>query len=451
MKKNLIPALMFTCFMFMQGASWAATEFSLGGFIKLVSFWDSTQTTNHMNAPIQRNNNPNFHHGRLVFTAQESRFNFTIKGPKLWGAAISGFLEMDFDCRQVLPPSASNSFNPQLRHAMFRLNWPGTELLVGQYWSMFSEWFPEVAENGPFQGTGTVISRMPQVRLSQTFLSDWTVAALVGNPNPASLPAIATNPYGASDNGEAAESPQIQGKIRYQRDWWGKAPYYGKPLPFTAQITAGWQRNVIRQQALALRTFGQNAFVNFNGFVNQRYLNPWLVMGTAFIPVIPTRTANMAGTASILTQWWIGQGVEAFGAAGLASNIYRFDSNISGNNFFEVELQKRWGGFVQAKYYFTNQWFLNLAYGISKAFGISQDQNPLAPGSRETALSADQQKIWQQVDLTLWYRPIMPLKFCLQYSFARTDWLQKIGDAGGQHPSDFGTQHRVQFAGIFFF
>ena len=30
-------------------------------------------------------------------TAQGSRFNFTIKGPKLWGATTTGFIEMDFD------------------------------------------------------------------------------------------------------------------------------------------------------------------------------------------------------------------------------------------------------------------------------------------------------------------------------------------------------------------
>ena len=40
---------------------------------------------------------PLFQHGRFTMTAQESRFNFTIKGPKLWGATTTGFIEMDFD------------------------------------------------------------------------------------------------------------------------------------------------------------------------------------------------------------------------------------------------------------------------------------------------------------------------------------------------------------------
>ena len=42
-------------------------------------------------------------------------------------------------------PSATNSITPRLRHAMFRLNWPETELMFGQYWGMFSEFAPETA------------------------------------------------------------------------------------------------------------------------------------------------------------------------------------------------------------------------------------------------------------------------------------------------------------------
>ena len=51
-------------------------------------------------------------------------------------------------------------------------------------------------------------------------------------------------------------------------------------------------------------------------------------MRSLFIPVIPTSSANLAGTASILTQWWIGQGVEAFGFTGVASNKYRFAQQL---------------------------------------------------------------------------------------------------------------------------
>jgi len=64
----------------------------------------------------------------------------------------------------------------------------------------------------------------------------------------------------------------------------------------------------------------------------------------------------------------------------------------------------------------------------------------------------------QQVDATLWYRPIQALKFGLQYSFARADYFQRtpgvpggIGPAGGNPSSDKGDEHRVEFVGIFYF
>ena len=80
----------------------AATEFSLGGFIKLDTMWDSDNGVGkNMNGLPARNNDPNAKHGRLKFTAQGSRFNFTIKGPDLWGAKTSGFIEMDFDAAEA--------------------------------------------------------------------------------------------------------------------------------------------------------------------------------------------------------------------------------------------------------------------------------------------------------------------------------------------------------------
>ena len=138
-----------------------------------------------------RNNDPNYKHGRLKFTAQGSRFNFTIKGPDLWGAKTSGFIEMDFDpAEQPIANSSftsSNSYTPRLRHAMFRFNWPTSELLFGQYLSMFCEYYAESAEDGPLQMTGTPTARNAQVRFTQKFMEDWTVAASIGDPNQARL------------------------------------------------------------------------------------------------------------------------------------------------------------------------------------------------------------------------------------------------------------------------
>ena len=132
MKKILLILVILT--LLVPATALAATEFSLGGFIKLSTFWDSTQNPYTPTSAISRNNDALFHHGNFNMSAQESRFNFTIKGPKLWGATTTGFIEMDFDALgdenasslSGAPgtPGSTSAYQPRLRHAMFRLNWP---------------------------------------------------------------------------------------------------------------------------------------------------------------------------------------------------------------------------------------------------------------------------------------------------------------------------------------
>lgn len=456
MKKILIFAVALS--LLLPAASFAAAEFSLGGFVKLDTFWDSTQNGKNLNGAPLRNNNGNFHHGNLRFTAQGSRFNFTIKGPKVFGAQTTGFIEMDFDGVNGVSNSASQVYTPRLRHAMFRFNWPDTELLLGQYWSMFCSWYAEVAEDGPLQATGTPTARIPQVRLTQKLYSDWTVMGLLGMANNygelGANSVYSTN----STNGSSAETPQIQGSVKYAHDWWGKAAYYGHPVPFTAQITAGWQRNIARTQNINLSTI-DGVFVNQAARISNTYVSPWMVMGSLFIPVIPTHSANLAGTASILAQFWIGQGVGAFGFTGDDTAVFKFN-NLSPNAafntaLFDIQLLKRWGGFVQGQYYFTNQWYFNALYAVSKTYGVDQSMININgfPVQQYFYNGVNGQfQTMQQVEATLWYRPVQALRFGLQYSFARsTFWTHTDANGVNGPGTNVGNEHRVEFAGYFYF
>ena len=157
-------------------------------------------------------------------------------------------------------------------------------------------------------------------------------------------------------------------------------------------------------------------------------------MGSLFIPVIPTHSANLAGTASILTQWWIGQGVESFGFTGVGSNLYKLDKSIlypNGVNVFtyEGELLKKFGGFVEGQYYFNNQWFLNAVYGVSKAYNVSRAKffqvNGINGVNGMEWGTGDNAQTIQQAAVTLWYRPIQAIKFGLQYEYAAAHYFQE--------------------------
>ena len=94
----------------------------------------------------------------------QTRLAGSITGPDALGAKTSGYIEAEF-FGNINP--AINSF--RLRHAWIKLNWPKTELLVGQWWHpMF---VPECAPTTISFNTGApfvVFSRNPQIKLTQS-------------------------------------------------------------------------------------------------------------------------------------------------------------------------------------------------------------------------------------------------------------------------------------------
>ena len=130
---------------------------------------------------------------------------------------------------------------------------------------------------------------------------------------------------------------------------------------------------------------------------------------------------------------------------------------------------KRYGGFVEGQYYFSNQWFLNGVYAVSKAYGVSRARAYMALtasfngiNGMEWAMAIMPQTI-QQAAMTLWYRPIQAIKFGLQYEYTATTYYQYLDPHGcplgsvGTNPannvnrSNFGDDHRVEFVGFFYF
>ncbi len=95
----------------------------------------------------------------------QTRFCGSIWGPDAIGAKTSAYIEAEFFGN--INPNI-NTF--RLRHAWIKLNWPRTELLVGQWWHpMF---VPECAPATVSFNTGApfvVFSRNPQIRVTQHF------------------------------------------------------------------------------------------------------------------------------------------------------------------------------------------------------------------------------------------------------------------------------------------
>ena len=338
MKKILLIALLLAALIVPVTAQ-AATEFAFGGYIRLDALWASQQSFSYaFSSFIPRNNggiaiNPatgffvpgaanNTNHGKFLMNANASRFNFTIKGPELWGGKVTGFFEVDFDGGAGSQPANNgnltnnNSFSQaalRLRHAMFKINWPDKELLFGQYWDIMSELIPDVADSGAYCLYGATQLRVPQIRYTQMFTDSFNGSIEISEPSNGrwGLNANSFDPL----EGETSEVPCISGKLRFEQDLYGKGAWYGKPRGFYVGLGGSYLRtyNQAGNPYAAYTTFGQNnftavPFVN-NISVTNKYTDHWLFLVENVTPIIPTTSKSLAGTLTLADQFWIGKGV----------------------------------------------------------------------------------------------------------------------------------------------
>jgi hypothetical protein len=166
---------------------WSTTFY---GFIEADAIYDTTQGLNDGagNAQIPRPNGaaPPLpasqqtyagSNGQTQFSVRNSRFGVRLKPPGSDSIRTSAMLEMDFLGSQQIGSGtgqvSENAFftSPlfRLRHAMFRVETPVVDFLVGQYWHLFGwqgVYHPNTVE---IQGVpGELYARTPQFRISKT-------------------------------------------------------------------------------------------------------------------------------------------------------------------------------------------------------------------------------------------------------------------------------------------
>ena len=150
------------------------TNFS--GYVKTDLYYDSRQIVNLRedffllypeNQKSDKNGKDIYAKDHSGILSIQSRLTWKVTGPDILKAKPSAMIEADFFGNENANFVDINGF--RLRHAMIKLNWQTTELLVGQYWHplFVTECFPDVVSfntGAPFQP----FSRSPQIRLSQT-------------------------------------------------------------------------------------------------------------------------------------------------------------------------------------------------------------------------------------------------------------------------------------------
>jgi hypothetical protein len=139
---------------------------SFSGFVKNDFFFDTRQNVTireghfllyPMNESLDADKKDINSGMNYNFLSIQSRLTGKITGPDAFGAKTSGVLEADFFGNESSGLADVNGF--RLRHAVIKLNWEKSELLLGQYWHpMFQPGcYAGVVPFQPF-------SRNPQIR-----------------------------------------------------------------------------------------------------------------------------------------------------------------------------------------------------------------------------------------------------------------------------------------------
>jgi len=291
--------------------------------------------------------------GNFGMSVRQSRFGLRYQGPEIWGAKLSGTVEMDLLGGSAALGNGVGMDLPRLRLAYGRMDWKNTAIEAGQDWAVFSPLNPTSLASyaiPAMSASGNPWIRSPQFRFE--WHSDASQSTRVLLQMAALDPNVGDNPTTVVD----ARTPGIGER--------GQAPAFETRLALTGKFdnrdaTVGISGHYGR---------GDNVGV-LNNVTVARAVDSWGVNLEYTLPVVKGFTLTgeaFSGRGLGLFSVASGQSVLAVGTPGehgvLAS-----------------------GGWAQAQFDLSKKWQVNLVYGFESDEGFnlitgsrSKNQTPMA-------------------------------------------------------------------------
>jgi len=239
-------------------------------------------------------------HGQTQFSVRNSRLGLRLRAPGSESVHASAMVEMDFLGNQPPGVSQSSFFTSptmRLRHAMFRVETPVVDFLVGQYWQLFGwqgSYQPNTVE---IQGVpGQLYARAPQVRISKSFRGDlFTFEMAVAAARP---------PAGS-------EVPEVEGGVRLAVNKWAgmhTAGATGTSIhPLSIAVTGDYRKFQIPQASTLLPSSSVGT-------------QSGAIAADVFIPVIPASEGKRGNSLSLIGEFVTGSGISDM-YAGMNSGV----------------------------------------------------------------------------------------------------------------------------------
>ncbi len=202
------------------GSAWAAEgaiDVKPYGFIKGDACWSDSRISTGNFAKWVEPEDANRNDSQFDLTANETRLGLKVTGPEVGGAKTRAQVEGDF-----FGGGAENKANPMMRHAFAEVAWPLLDLSVlgGQTWEVIAPENPRTLNYSVYWWAGNIGYRKPQVRVTKGLefagIRFEAAAAAVRN-----ITAGAATWYSASDAGQDAGWPAVQGRVAMTCAWLG--------------------------------------------------------------------------------------------------------------------------------------------------------------------------------------------------------------------------------------
>jgi hypothetical protein len=391
------------------GSATSMWDVSIGGYVKADFGWaDQGVGADYTDAkrastPVAENRTDKY--GATFMAAGQTRLNLSIKGPDAWTAKTSAFIEGEFS-GAVGTPSAYGLF--RLRHAFLKMDWSDMSLLFGQYWEtwgvMFVDYLGRLDFNNFRQG-----SRAPQIRFTHTVTPQWSYYFGVYQPNTNSQGQWNTIPSDAN----RSYWPNLFGELTFQTDKWGKI---GSDTLLLAAGGMFGKEKVTYQNPASPGTWGDDT------------INMWAISLKGFIPIIPEKKGDKAGSLYIKGSVMYGQNYRFYAPAAPPYN-----QGIGSVISYAAPTSYDWQ--AQLTYYLTDKVWANFIYG-SLANNVSYAYQWRA--GMPSGLRSESQ--WA---INLLYDVNQAIRFGVEYSQLTTGYTQYAPDDGAIPTAVFGRSGKL--------
>lgn len=404
---------------------------SIGGFARLDYAYNSYDNGNwgaiSPSGSIPATGTLAQHGDQSILTARQSRIWLKSTGPTLLGAKTGALIEADF---YGDPGAPQESPQFRMRQAYMNMEWPTTQILIGQAWDTFGPAIADTVDvrNGTPVGTPNQ-QRVPQIRLTRKIPLDAGNALkfLIAVQDPSQygnnaqniqLSGTKSSPISLTGFTTSGAAVNVAGQINLESKALGVAPgLLGigmKPLTIGLFGLAGSQKTITTlKDAQANTPVGHEIDVYGYGIY-------------AFVPLLRSADAKCrAMTAALEAQGYISAGLNTLGA-----NAAQLSATST-----TATAAKGYGFFGQARFYPTQDLGFTAGYGRRNALNYAA--NVAAGGELYNDLA------FANINFDL----NAAIRLAAEYEHLRTRYNGIPSGAKG----DSGQANVIRFAATYFF